>query len=231
MTGSPYFESPRNWKAARALLTFRPVEPKHTAGFRLQSIRIFVRDHKLRELPVEDRTLEAHYGGFSLCQSRRGAAEARRLALDVSYGRVGASSANLRARTGTGARRYRRAQPLGRSVARRGNVLPGCESRNVVRQAGQNRPIAIPVRAKMVRAEDRAALKSRRENVTREGNIQRRSHRSKQSRGVIGWHSDVTAYPRDSRRGPPLQIPACNRTARKSGSPAALIFAAARSIS
>jgi hypothetical protein len=88
MTGSPYFESPRNWKAARALLTFRPVEPKHTAGFRLQSIRIFVRDHKLRELPVEDRTLEAHYGGFSLCQSRRGAAEARRLALDVSYGRV-----------------------------------------------------------------------------------------------------------------------------------------------
>jgi hypothetical protein len=42
----------------------------------------------MRELPIEGRTLEAHYGGFVLSQSRRGADEARRLALDVSYGRA-----------------------------------------------------------------------------------------------------------------------------------------------
>ena len=68
------------------MLTFRPREPRHTAGLRLSSIRIHVRDHKLRELPVADRTLEAHYGAFVLSQARRSAAEARRLALDVSYG-------------------------------------------------------------------------------------------------------------------------------------------------
>jgi hypothetical protein len=45
-----------------------------------------VRDHKLRELAVGDRTLEAYYGGFSLSQARKGVAEARRLAVDVAYG-------------------------------------------------------------------------------------------------------------------------------------------------
>ena len=70
------------------MLTFHPLEPEHTAGLRLQSIRIHVRDHKLRELAVGDRSLEAHYGGFVLSQARRSAAEARRLALDVSYGRA-----------------------------------------------------------------------------------------------------------------------------------------------
>jgi hypothetical protein len=70
------------------MLTFRPLEPSHTAGLRLQSIRIHVRDHKLRELPIDGRTLEAHYGGFVLSQSRKGTHEARRLALDVAYGRA-----------------------------------------------------------------------------------------------------------------------------------------------
>jgi hypothetical protein len=87
MTGNPHFETARNWKAARAMLAFRPLEPRHTAGLKLQSIRIHVRDHKMRELPVEDRTLEAHYGAFVVSQERKGTAEARRLALDVSYGR------------------------------------------------------------------------------------------------------------------------------------------------
>ena len=68
------------------MLTFRPLEPSHTAGCKLQSIQIHVRDHKLRELTIADRTLEAHYGGFVLSQSKKGATEARRLALDVSYG-------------------------------------------------------------------------------------------------------------------------------------------------
>lgn len=71
------------------MLTFRPLVPKHTAGLRLQSIRIHVRDRKLRELSVGDRTLEAYYGGFSVSQVRKGAAEARRLALDVPYGSSG----------------------------------------------------------------------------------------------------------------------------------------------
>jgi len=47
-----------------------------------------VRDHKLRELSVGDRTLEAHYGAFVVSQSRKGAREARCLALVVSYGRA-----------------------------------------------------------------------------------------------------------------------------------------------
>jgi hypothetical protein len=89
MTGNPHFETAASWKAARAMLTFQPLEPVHTAGLRLQSIRIYARDHKMRELPVGDRTLEAHYGSFSLSQARKGASEARRLALDVSYGRTG----------------------------------------------------------------------------------------------------------------------------------------------
>jgi hypothetical protein len=86
MTSNPHFETAASWKAARAMLTFQPVQPKHTAGLRLQSIRVHVRDHKQRELRIGDRTLEAHYGGFVVSQSRRSVEEARRLALSVSYG-------------------------------------------------------------------------------------------------------------------------------------------------
>ena len=71
------------------MLTFQPREPRYTAGLRLRSVRIHVRDHKLRELSINDRTLEAHYGGFVLSQARKGADEARRLALDVWYGNAG----------------------------------------------------------------------------------------------------------------------------------------------
>lgn len=89
MKSNPHFETARSWKAARSMLPFQPLSPKHTAGLRLQAIRIHVRDYKMRELSVSDRTLEAYYGGFSLSQARKGAHEARRLALDVSYGRAG----------------------------------------------------------------------------------------------------------------------------------------------
>jgi hypothetical protein len=71
------------------MLTFQPREPRYTAGLRLHSMRIHARDHKLRELSVNDRTLEAHYGGFVLIQPRKGTDEARRLALDVQYGSAG----------------------------------------------------------------------------------------------------------------------------------------------
>jgi hypothetical protein len=89
MTINPHFETASSWKAARAMLTFQPHEPKYTARRCLHSIRIHVRDHKLRELSANDRTLEAHYGGFVLSQARKGTDEARRLALDVRYGSAG----------------------------------------------------------------------------------------------------------------------------------------------
>jgi hypothetical protein len=66
---NPHFAVVTNWKAAQAMLDFEPREPTETAGHRLQSLQIHIRDHRLRELPIGGRTLEA-----------------RRLALDVSYG-------------------------------------------------------------------------------------------------------------------------------------------------
>jgi hypothetical protein len=68
------------------MLTFRPAQPKYTAGLALESIRVYRRDHRHRELAVADRTCEAHYRSFVLSQSRRAPEEARRLALAVSYG-------------------------------------------------------------------------------------------------------------------------------------------------
>jgi len=102
VTDKPHFETVPTWKAARALVTFEPLEPRHVKGFRLQSIRIHVRDHRQREVPVGERTLEAHFGAFVLSQSRRGIQEARRLALDVAYGQA-AREARI---AGHGARVY-----------------------------------------------------------------------------------------------------------------------------
>jgi hypothetical protein len=81
-----HFETVVSWEAASALLTFEPRVPRDTGGLPLGSLRIHVRDHKRREIPLANRTLEAHYGRFSLSQSRKGEPEARRCALDVSYG-------------------------------------------------------------------------------------------------------------------------------------------------
>ena len=86
---NPHFETASSWEAARALLAFRPVPPSDTVGFRLQSLRVHVMDHRRRRLPVEARSLEAHYGGFVLSEAMYRADEARRLALEVSYGRDG----------------------------------------------------------------------------------------------------------------------------------------------
>ena len=87
MTENRHFASVPSWTAAREMLTFQPLEPAFTAGLGPPSFRIFIRDHKMRELAVGDRSLEVHYGRFVLSQSRKGVDEARRLALDVSYGR------------------------------------------------------------------------------------------------------------------------------------------------
>jgi hypothetical protein len=48
MTENPHFETASSWKMARAMLTFEPLKPAYTAGLHLQSIRIHVRDHKMR---------------------------------------------------------------------------------------------------------------------------------------------------------------------------------------
>jgi hypothetical protein len=108
MTSTPHFETAASWKAARAMLNFRPVEPAHTAGFQLQSIQIHVRDHKGRELGRQTGSLEAHYGAFVLTQARKGIPRRGPTpALDVSYGRtartaqIAGHQARARARAGT----------------------------------------------------------------------------------------------------------------------------------
>jgi hypothetical protein len=83
---SAHFASVPDWTAARAMLVFQPLERRQIAGYSLRSIRIHMRDHKLRDLPIEERTIEAHFGAFTLSQARKGLEEARRLALEVSYG-------------------------------------------------------------------------------------------------------------------------------------------------
>lgn len=97
MTNSP-FETATSWKAARELVRFEPRVPDDTAGQKLRSLRIHVRDHKLREIELKDRTLEAHYSDFVVSQAQPGKAEARRLALDVKYGR-GAREGRVAGRT------------------------------------------------------------------------------------------------------------------------------------
>lgn len=86
VTDTPYFATAGSLDAARALLTFEPVEPRDTAGHVRASLRVHVRDHRQREIASADRTLEAHYGAFVFSQSRKGAGEAARLALTVRYG-------------------------------------------------------------------------------------------------------------------------------------------------
>lgn len=86
MNENPHFASVDSWAAAEELIGFTPLEPSDTAGFTLESLRIHVMDHRKRDLPIEERTLEAHYGGFVLTQAAPGRSEARRLAYDLAYG-------------------------------------------------------------------------------------------------------------------------------------------------
>src|SRR5262245_43574561 len=86
--GNPHFATATSWDATLALVTFIPRVPKATVGMAPPVLRVYVRDHKLRAVPVGERTLEAHYGRFVFTQSRWTPEEAQRLALDVSYGRA-----------------------------------------------------------------------------------------------------------------------------------------------
>ena len=84
--GNPHFEFPRDWQEARELVDFEPLVPGECLGCRLQSLAVFVCDHKRRELAKSERSLEAHYGDFVFSQARRSLEEARRLALESRYG-------------------------------------------------------------------------------------------------------------------------------------------------
>jgi hypothetical protein len=83
----PHFLTVSSWEEARAELAFTPLTPSYTADHVLASLSIFVRDHTHRDLSIEERSLEAHYGAFSLSQSRPGREEARRMVVEVPYGR------------------------------------------------------------------------------------------------------------------------------------------------
>jgi hypothetical protein len=87
----PYFETVTSWRSARGYLSFAPLVPSYTGGKDLQLLRVHVRDHKRRILPIQRRSLEAHYGDFSLSQSQAGAEAARqwRLARDSRPAQVG----------------------------------------------------------------------------------------------------------------------------------------------
>jgi len=83
---NPHFAYPAGWPEAREMLDFEPAEPAYTAGLELTSLAVFVRDHRHRELPRNERSLEAHYGHFVFSQARRGRDQARRQALETRYG-------------------------------------------------------------------------------------------------------------------------------------------------
>jgi hypothetical protein len=83
---NPSFASAESLEEAGEELAFTPVEPTYTAGLERQSLSLFVRDYKGRDVPTENRSLESHYGGFMLSQSVHSPAEAERLALEMPYG-------------------------------------------------------------------------------------------------------------------------------------------------
>ncbi len=90
MPENPHFESVPSWQAAAEKLNFKPLVPGKHFKHKLKSLRIFVRDHKMRQLPIGDRSLEAFFGSFMFSQTQRADAdEARRQTVEVSYGQFG----------------------------------------------------------------------------------------------------------------------------------------------
>lgn len=81
-----------SWDAAAALVTFVPRVPRDLGERSPDRLRVFVRDYRGRELAPDERTLDAHFGDLSFSQSRHSPQEARRRALDVSYGRHGVAA-------------------------------------------------------------------------------------------------------------------------------------------
>lgn len=82
---NPHFRSAVSWAEAAELLAFVPRRPR-VSGLPAPALRVHVRDHRHRDLPVGRRTLEVHYEGFVVSQAHRGEQEASRLALRTRYG-------------------------------------------------------------------------------------------------------------------------------------------------
>ncbi|MGE0812414.1 MAG: ankyrin repeat domain-containing protein [Vicinamibacterales bacterium] len=85
--GQPAFEPVGSWAEAAALVTFTPRVPGPALGRRPDLLRVFVRDHRGRDVPPSRRTLEARFGDVWFSQSQHTPDEARRRALDTAYGR------------------------------------------------------------------------------------------------------------------------------------------------
>lgn len=89
MSDNPHFLFPATWEEAAELVTFPPLRPGRAGGFALNRLAVFVRDHRMREMAPEDRSLEAYYGGFVFSQTRKVDGKARHAALELSYGAGG----------------------------------------------------------------------------------------------------------------------------------------------
>lgn len=85
---NPHFRLVATVEEAAELVGFTPRLPAVTEGFDLRSIQVFVKDHEMRDVPIGERVVEVHYDDFVLAQSAPGPEAARRLALEVSYGRT-----------------------------------------------------------------------------------------------------------------------------------------------
>lgn len=66
---APVFVACASWPESARLLTFVPRAPRDCDGDRVAALRVFVRDHRGRELPAARRTVEAHYATFVFSQS------------------------------------------------------------------------------------------------------------------------------------------------------------------
>ena len=136
----PHFEFPPNLEKARELVDFEPSMPAAASSGEVCSLAVFVRDHRQRELPRRERSLEAHFADFVLAQACPGAAQAKRQALETSYGR---SSLELRV-----AGREARAFPLGPEPAagdsdpRSPAVVAWCDGERFYLLASDSRDIA-----------------------------------------------------------------------------------------
>jgi len=87
MPENPHFESAPSWHAAAKKLNFKPLVPRKNFRHKLKSLSIYVRDHKMRQLPIGKRSLEANFGFFMFSQAQRADAdEARRQTIELPYG-------------------------------------------------------------------------------------------------------------------------------------------------
>ena len=86
MNQNPHFHTIPSWDHVESLAGFAPQIPGETLRQPLQSLSLFVRDHRMREVPAAEQSLEAHYESFVYSQRVCGVERARELALTTSYG-------------------------------------------------------------------------------------------------------------------------------------------------